>query len=65
MTGRGVPAELSIGAHGGGVAVPPLTGTETYDGPPADDAYAVDQIRSASGHGSIRLVPVLAEHGLR
>jgi hypothetical protein len=63
MTDRGAPAELSIGAHGGGVAVPPQT--ETYDGLTADDACAVHQIRSASGCSSIRLVPVLAEHGLR
>lgn len=63
MTDRGALAEFSMGAHGGGVAVSPLT--ETYDGLTADDDCAVHQGRSASGRGSIRLVLVLAEHGLR
>ena len=65
MTDRGAPAELSISTHGGGVTMPPLTETETYDGLAADDSCTVQQIRSASGRGSIRPAPVLAEHGLR
>lgn len=64
MTDRGAPAGLSIGAHGGGVAVRPPTETETHDGLTADNACAVHQIKSASGRGSIRPVPVLAEHWL-